>query len=102
MPKKQDTPEIIPNQSESENLERRAFLGTVALTGVATLAACTENQSNDATSTINLIEPGPDTAIEGRHIKAGVVGCGSRGTGAAINFLQAGSGLSVVALADVF
>jgi len=102
MPKKQDTPEGIPNQSESENLERRAFLGTVALTGVATLAACTENQSNDATSTINLIEPGPDTAIEGRHIKAGVVGCGSRGTGAAINFLQAGSGLSVVALADVF
>ena len=102
MQKKTDPPEVISPQSESENLERRAFLGTVALTGVATLAACTQNESTDATSTIKLIEPGPLTAIEGRPIKAGLVGCGSRGTGAAINFLEAGSGLSLVALADVF
>ena len=35
-------------------------------------------------------------------LKAGLVGCGGRGTGAAINFLNAGLNLQVVALADVF
>jgi myo-inositol 2-dehydrogenase/D-chiro-inositol 1-dehydrogenase len=102
MQKKADNPESISTQSESENLERRTFLGTVALTGVATLAACTRDQSNDVTSTTTLIEPGPSTAVEGKPIKAGLVGCGSRGTGAALNFLGAGPDLSLVALADVF
>jgi predicted dehydrogenase len=35
-------------------------------------------------------------------LKAGVVGCGGRGTGAAINFLSAGPNLQVVALGDTF
>ncbi len=34
--------------------------------------------------------------------KAGLIGCGGRGTGAAINFLDAGPNLQVVALGDVF
>jgi predicted dehydrogenase len=42
------------------------------------------------------------TAPEGKPLKAGVVGCGGRGSGAAVNFLDAGAGLSVVAVADVF
>ncbi|MDR2913645.1 MAG: Gfo/Idh/MocA family oxidoreductase [Tannerella sp.] len=43
-----------------------------------------------------------DKAVDGKPIKAALVGCGSRGIGAAFNFLDAGDGLSVVALADLF
>lgn len=35
-------------------------------------------------------------------LKAGLIGCGGRGTGAAGNFLDAGPNLELVALADVF
>jgi predicted dehydrogenase len=44
----------------------------------------------------------PDAAPDGRPLKAGIIGCGGRGSGAAIDFLNAGSGLTVTALADVF
>ncbi len=43
-----------------------------------------------------------DKAPEGEPLKAGVVGCGGRGTGAALNFLNAGPDLSITAAADVF
>ncbi|MCP4309893.1 MAG: Gfo/Idh/MocA family oxidoreductase [Bacteroidetes bacterium] len=43
-----------------------------------------------------------DTAPDGDELKAGVIGCGGRGTGAAINFLDAGKGLTISALGDVF
>ena len=43
-----------------------------------------------------------DKAPDGRKIKAGLVGCGGRGTGAAIDFLQAGPNLEISAMGDVF
>lgn len=43
-----------------------------------------------------------DKAPDGRVLKAGLIGCGGRGTGAAINYLNAGPNLQVTALADVF
>ena len=43
-----------------------------------------------------------DKAIDGKPLKAGLIGCGNRGTGAAFNFLDAGDGLSIVACADIF
>jgi myo-inositol 2-dehydrogenase/D-chiro-inositol 1-dehydrogenase len=43
-----------------------------------------------------------EQAPDGRPLKAGLIGCGSRGTGAAVQFLNAGNDLSIVALADVF
>ena len=42
------------------------------------------------------------TAPEGKELKAGIIGCGGRGSGAAIDFLNAGPGLLVTALGDVF
>lgn len=42
------------------------------------------------------------TAPDGKPLKAGLVGCGGRGTGAAFNFIDAGNGLQVTALGDVF
>jgi myo-inositol 2-dehydrogenase / D-chiro-inositol 1-dehydrogenase len=41
-------------------------------------------------------------APDGKEIRAALVGCGDRGTGAAVNFLSAGNGLSIVALGDLF
>jgi predicted dehydrogenase len=41
-------------------------------------------------------------APNGRPLKAGLVGCGSRGTGAACDFLDAGDDLQITALGDVF
>jgi len=43
-----------------------------------------------------------DKAIEGRPLRAALIGCGNRGTGAALNFLEAGDGVSIVACADAF
>jgi len=44
----------------------------------------------------------PDKAKDGKPLKAGVIGCGGRGSGAVQNFLDAGPNLSVVALGDTF
>ena len=41
-------------------------------------------------------------AVDGRPLRAGLIGCGDRGTGAAVQFLDAGNDLSIVTLADVF
>ena len=43
-----------------------------------------------------------DKAPDGKKLRAGLVGCGNRGTGAALNFLAAGNDLELVALADIF
>ncbi len=43
-----------------------------------------------------------DQAPDGPELKAGLIGCGGRGTGAAIDFLSAGPNLKIVALGDVF
>jgi len=43
-----------------------------------------------------------DYANDGKPLRAGVIGCGGRGTGAAANFLSAGPNLQIVALGDLF
>src|SRR3989304_10125815 len=43
-----------------------------------------------------------DAAPDGPVLKAGLVGCGGRGSGAAQDFLKAGPNLQISALADVF
>lgn len=43
-----------------------------------------------------------DIAPDGKPLKAALVGCGDRGTGAATQFLSAGPNVSIIALADIF
>jgi predicted dehydrogenase len=43
-----------------------------------------------------------DIAPDGKPLKAALVGCGDRGTGAATQFLKAGPNLSIIAMADIF
>ncbi|MDR1742475.1 MAG: Gfo/Idh/MocA family oxidoreductase [Dysgonamonadaceae bacterium] len=101
---------------EKNGLSRRSFLKTSAAasalgmigTGGAT-GLFTSCSGNDKNKLIPLKEPGsyyipelPDLAADGKEIKAGVIGCGGRGSGAAINFLNAANGVTITALGDVF
>ena len=83
-------------------LNRRNFitkttLGTIG--AAAILSACaSENPKKNEIQLPELLDQAPD----GKVIKAGLIGCGGRGTGAAINFLEAGPNLQIIALGDVF
>jgi len=94
------------------NFSRRDFLAGAAAMGVTgaigsgVISSCSAPTSDETiysykTRDLNL-PPLLDTAPDGIELKAGVIGCGGRGTGAAINFLDAGKGLSITALGDVF
>jgi myo-inositol 2-dehydrogenase/D-chiro-inositol 1-dehydrogenase len=77
------------------SLDRRDFLAMVAAAGTAPLIDPQLDRQREApTATVK--------APDGRPLKAGLVGCGGRGSGAAFNFLDAGPNLQVSALADVF
>jgi predicted dehydrogenase len=82
---------------------RREFLTKSAL-GVAGMALTANWLSSCSKGTkvdLNL-PPLLNKAPDGKLLKAGLVGCGGRGTGAAINFLNAGPNLEIAAMADVF
>jgi myo-inositol 2-dehydrogenase / D-chiro-inositol 1-dehydrogenase len=89
-----------PNKKTS----RRRFLENGAMGAIGVIGAsqllqsCTTGESTAEVVVPNIL----DTAPDGQPIRAGVVGCGGRGSGAAINFLDAGPNLSIVAIADVF
>lgn len=91
-------PELEPVKNE---LGRRTFIGGAALAG-ALLAACGSEGTQAPMSLGPKMTPGPTQAPEGRALRAGLIGCGGRGTGAALDFLNAGPGLSIVALSDLF
>ena len=83
------------------SINRRNFLGKALIGGAAAVAiptiisSCTEKK-NTAT-TLNFLDQSPDGPV----LKAGLIGCGGRGKGAAKNFLSAGPNLKIVALGDV-
>ena len=85
------------------SISRRNFLGKAAAAGVAgvVLPTIITGCSSEAKKVV-AIPDFLDQAPDGPVLKAGVIGCGGRGTGAAINFLSAGPNLQVVALADTF
>jgi predicted dehydrogenase len=88
--------------SES-NFSRRRFLtnvaavGAVGALGVKVLSSCAEKKQAGELNLPPLLESAPD----GAPIKAGVIGCGGRGSGAALDFLSAGPNLVIHALGDV-
>ena len=88
---------------KKSNITRRNFLGKAATVGVAGVVVPTIITSC-ARETKKVVEVPKflDQAPDGPVLKAGVIGCGGRGTGAAINFLSAGPNLQITALADTF
>lgn len=105
---------------KKNKISRRSFLknsalvgvaGTLGTTGgVAILSSCTGGNSSSEPTYTPLKEAGTyyipdltmDMAKDGKELKAGIIGCGGRGSGAAYNFLNAANGVTIVALADTF
>lgn len=102
--------------NKENTITRRNFLKTSAVagavgvmgTGTTGLLTSCGGSENKNRGNVPLREPGtyyvpqlPDLATDGRPLKAGVVGCGGRGSGAAINFLNAANGVTITALGDV-
>jgi predicted dehydrogenase len=90
---------------ENKNeLSRRKFLSNTALGAIGTigatglLASCVGSENKGNAKLPEMLNEAPD----GRVLRAGLIGCGGRGTGAAINFLDAGPNLQIVALGDLF
>jgi myo-inositol 2-dehydrogenase / D-chiro-inositol 1-dehydrogenase len=87
---------------ESIKFSRRKFIGdALAISAIGTIGAgaimssCSRKPAYSAPVF-------PEQAPDGPVLKAGVIGCGGRGTGAAMNFLNAGPNLEITALGDVF
>jgi len=89
---------------KSKQINRRRFLEATALAGIgvlgagAALSSCSKKLDHQELG----LPPVLPAAPQGKPLRAGLVGVGNRGTGAAINFISAGPGLKIVALADVF
>ena len=82
-------------------LSRRMFIAAAA--AGATAVACAKAAPEETVTSLGpKVVKGPVTAPDGKEIKAGLIGCGGRGTGAAMNFLEAGPNLKLVAMADLF
>ncbi|OAV67016.1 putative oxidoreductase ycjS [Bacteroidales bacterium Barb4] len=96
-------------------MKRRDFLTNSALIGAgiplgvapAVLSSCSEQGGGEAA--LKHFSPEElgmfsfaDIAPDGKPLKAALVGCGDRGTGAATQFLKAGNDVSIVALVDLF
>ena len=86
-------------------LNRRKFISGATMATIGTLGvaqflnSCSgNNPKREEIKLPVLLNQAPD----GKVLKAGLIGCGGRGTGAAINFLDAGPNLQIVALGDVF
>jgi predicted dehydrogenase len=97
-------------------MKRRDFLTNSALIGAgiplgmapAALSSCKGPGDNAATAAktyspeelgmYSFVEVAPD----GKPLKAALVGCGDRGTGAATQFLKSGPNVSIIALVDIF
>jgi len=86
------------------SISRRNFLGKAAAAGAAGAVIPSFLNSCTPDSRIKdlIIPEFLDQAPNGPELKAGLIGCGGRGTGAAIQFLEAGPNLKVTALGDVF
>jgi predicted dehydrogenase len=102
---------------KENSISRRSFLKNSAMAGAlgaigtgsaaTALTACGGGEKTPAIKPLK--EAGTyyvpdlvDFATDGKELKAGVIGCGGRGSGAAFNFLAAANGISIVALGDTF
>jgi len=88
---------------KKSSISRRNFLGkaaTVSAAGIivpSIISSCAR-ETKKAVPAVSWLDQAPDGPV----LKAGVIGCGGRGTGAATNFLSAGPNLQVTALGDTF
>ena len=90
---------------KKKQISRRNFLGKAATAGAVGAVGMPLLMSSCKTGKVPqdlVLPPLLDTAPDGPVLKAGVIGCGGRGSGAAVNFLSAGPNLKITALGDTF
>ena len=91
---------------ENKKSSRRSFFKTSALGALGTmsvpaiLGGCSSTKDEKLKDVA--VPEIRDKAPDGKPLKAGLVGCGDRGTGAAVNFLSAGNDLQITAIGDIF
>ncbi|MDR1407287.1 MAG: Gfo/Idh/MocA family oxidoreductase [Tannerella sp.] len=97
-------------------MKRRDFLASSVMAGAGlglplgmastALSSCTAGNGKSGFTPVSPEELGMysfvDIAPDGKPLKAALIGCGDRGTGAATQFLKSGPGVSIIALADIF
>ena len=92
-------------------MKRRDFLTNSALLGAtaimpAAVTSCSNDNNKGTEKKLSNEELGMfsfvNIAPDGDPLKAALIGCGDRGTGAASQFLESGPNVSIVALADLF
>ncbi len=87
------------NFSRRKFLANAAAISAVGVIGVNALSSCSGPKKPEVVLNLPpLLEQAPD----GPPLKVGIIGCGGRGSGAMINFLDAGPNLIVHALGDTF
>ena len=90
-------------KQNSKSNSRREFIGNVAALGaIGAIGAGHLLTSCDSQRKKHVPPVLPESAPDGPVLKAGLIGCGGRGTGAAFNFLDAGPNLQITAIADLF
>jgi len=101
------------NLSRRDFLKNSALMGAVGTLGAGAAATAALTSCGGGKTESNVLKPLKeagtyyipeltDMAIDGQELKAGVIGCGGRGSGAAMNFLNAANGVTVVALGVCF
>ncbi|MBA4407799.1 MAG: Gfo/Idh/MocA family oxidoreductase [Bacteroidota bacterium] len=87
------------NFSRRKFLANAAAISAVGVVGVNVLTSCSGPKKPDVVLNLPpLLEKAPD----GPPLKVGIIGCGGRGSGAMIDFLNAGPNLIVHSLGDTF
>jgi myo-inositol 2-dehydrogenase/D-chiro-inositol 1-dehydrogenase len=95
----------MEKEISKNDIGRRKFIADTAMAAAALSSIGLVTSCNGKKEQIGKEEKLPlmlNRAPDGPILKAGLIGCGGRGTGAAINFLDAGSNLELTALGDVF
>jgi Predicted dehydrogenases and related proteins len=106
---------------EKERISRRQFISSSALMGAAgavggvagtggLLTSCSNEAAAGKGSKFGLppsdipvyIPEIGDKAIEGKPLRAAIIGCGSRGSGTAVNYLDAADGVTIISMVDIF
>ena len=91
------------NKSNRRSFLKTSTLGTVGTMSIpAFLGACSNSSSKEDNLKDVIVPEILASAPDGKPLKAGLIGCGGRGAGAAVNFIEAGNGLQITALGDVF
>jgi myo-inositol 2-dehydrogenase / D-chiro-inositol 1-dehydrogenase len=93
---KTSCPRAYRFMSPSASTDRRGFLQAAATSTAGVVAATTLARHATAVDSKAVHQSGSDV------IRVGLVGCGGRGSGAAINAMNAGKDIQIVAVGDLF